>query len=103
MKNNLSPFAASIASGLEEAITHAKGGHVPGVRITEVLDVKRIRTKLGMTQEQFAETYHISAGTVKGWEQKRRSIDSTAAALLRTIDCYPEHVREAQKKLVRDT
>lgn len=98
MKNKTSPFAASIAAGLEEAIMHVKGEHVPGIRVTEVPDVKSIRTKLGMTQEQFAATYHISAGTVKGWEQKRRSIDSTAAALLRTIESYPEQVRDAQKK-----
>ena len=36
MKNKLSPFAASIAAGLEEAITHAKGEPVPGIRVTEV-------------------------------------------------------------------
>lgn len=33
MKNKLSPFAASIAAGLEEAITHAKGEPVPGIRV----------------------------------------------------------------------
>lgn len=33
MKNKLSPFAASIAAGLEEAITHAKGEAVPGIRV----------------------------------------------------------------------
>ena len=98
MKNKLSPFVASIAAGLEEAITHAKGDPVPGIRVDEVPDVKHIRKKLGMTQEQFAANYHISAGTVKGWEQKRRSIDATAAALLRTIESYPDQVREAQKK-----
>ena len=65
MKNKLSPFAASIASGLVEAIAYTKGENVPGVRATEVPDVKSIRIKLGMTQEQFAATYHISAGTVK--------------------------------------
>ena len=35
MKNKLSPFAASIAAGLEEAITHAKGEPVAGIRVTE--------------------------------------------------------------------
>ena len=96
MTNKLSPFAASIASGLVEAIAYAKGESVPGIRATEVPDVKSIRLKLGMTQEQFAAAYHISAGTVKGWEQRRRKIDATAAALLRTIEKYPEQVREAQ-------
>lgn len=52
MKNNLSPLAASIAAGLEEAISHAKGDPVPGIRVTDVPDVKRIRTKLGLSQKQ---------------------------------------------------
>ena len=33
MKNKLIPFAASITAGLEEAITHAKGEAVPGIRV----------------------------------------------------------------------
>ena len=98
MKNKTSSFAMSIAAGLEEAIAFTKGEEIPGVRVTEVPDVKRIRTKLGMTQEQFAAAYHISPGTVKGWEQKRRKIDATAAALLRTIEKFPDQVSEAQRK-----
>ena len=98
MKSKLSPLAASIAAGLEESIAYVRGEEVPGIRVTEVPDVKRIRKKLGMTQEQFAQAYHISAGTVKGWEQKRRNIDSPAAALLRTIEIFPDQVREAQIK-----
>ena len=68
MKNKLSPFAASIAAGLEEAITHAKGEQVPGIRVNEVPDVKRIRTKLGMTQEQpiTFQPVPLRAGSKKG-------------------------------------
>src|SRR5262249_15261697 len=34
-------------------------------------DVKAIRTKLSMTQEQFAEAFHLSIATVRDWEQGR--------------------------------
>ena len=86
-----------IKQGLQEAIAHAKGeGAGVQVHYPRPVDVKALRARVGMTQEQFAATYHISAGTVKGWEQRRRKIDATAAALLRTIEKYPEQVREAQ-------
>ena len=38
MNNKLSPVAHSIAAGLEEAITHAKGEQVPGIRASDVPD-----------------------------------------------------------------
>ena len=48
MKNKLSPFAASIAAGLEEAITHAKGAQVPGI-------LQNILTKSGKRKKPTPE------------------------------------------------
>jgi hypothetical protein len=45
MKNKLSPFAASIAAGLQEAITHAKGEPVPGIRVIENTPTKSVKRK----------------------------------------------------------
>ena len=46
----------NIKQGLQEAIAHAKGD-VRGVRVhrPREVDVKAVRAKVGMTQEQFAE------------------------------------------------
>lgn len=93
-----SPFADALMAGLEDALAHARGEEVPGIRITEIPDVKAIRTKLGLSQNEFAAAFHLSPGTVKGWEQGRRKIDTTAVALLRTIEENPEAVRQAQAK-----
>ena len=70
---------------------------VTGVNVVEVevTDVKEIRLKLNMTQEQFSSTFRIPSGTVKGWEQKRRGMDATSAAFLRVIEKYPEQVKDA--------
>src|SRR5262249_24847287 len=49
-------------------------------------DVKAIRTKLSMTQEQFAEAFHLSIATVRDWEQGRFQPDRSARTLLRIIE-----------------
>ena len=94
-----SPFAEAIMAGLEEAVAYTSGKTVPGIRVTEAPDAKQIRTQLGMSQSEFSAAFGIPSGTVKGWEQKRRKVDATAAALLRVIEKYPDHVRRAQEPL----
>lgn len=58
-------------------------------------DVKALRTRLGMTQEQFARTYRLPVGTVRDWEQGRTRPDAPAQALLAVIEREPEAVRRA--------
>ena len=58
----MSKAANSIRKGLEEAVAYAKGrGAKKGYRVhvPEHVDVKAIRTKLGMTQQAFAGTFRI--------------------------------------------
>ncbi|MDQ3692057.1 MAG: helix-turn-helix domain-containing protein [Chloroflexota bacterium] len=51
---------------------------------------KRIRQRLQMTQEQFAEGFQVPLGTLRDWEQGTRRPDSAARTLLRIIDRNPE-------------
>jgi putative transcriptional regulator len=87
-----------LKAGLEEAITHAKGQKTPG-RIRRVyvpsIDVARLREKLGLSQEDFADTFGMSVGTLRGWEQRRREPDGPARVLLTVIDKEPEAVLRA--------
>ncbi|MBA2521233.1 MAG: helix-turn-helix domain-containing protein [Chloroflexia bacterium] len=53
---------------------------------------KRIRQRLQMTQEQFAEGFQVPLGTLRDWEQGTRRPDSAARTLLRIIDRKPELV-----------
>ena len=64
-------------------------------RMRRPTDVKALRNRLGMTQEQFARAYRLPLGTVRDWEQGRTRPDAPAVALLAVIDREPEAARRA--------
>src|SRR5208337_5447255 len=94
----MSPFARDILEGLHRALAHAKGKPTPGTveHVIVVPDVKAIREGLGLSQSEFSDTYNIPLPTLKGWEQRRRNPDATAAAYIRTIALFPKETRRAQ-------
>lgn len=53
----------------------------------------KVRRKLGISQNEFAALFGISAGTLRGWEQKRRRPAGAAALLLRVAERHPDLVR----------
>ena len=55
-------------------------------------NVFELRTKLGMTQEEFATLYSIPIGTLRDWEQRRKRPDATARAYLKIIERDPKAV-----------
>jgi putative transcriptional regulator len=57
--------------------------------------VKTLRQRLGMTQEQFAHNYRLPIGTVRDWEQGRSRPDAPAQALLMVIEREPAAVQRA--------
>jgi putative transcriptional regulator len=61
-------------------------------------NVKRLREKLALTQEEFASTYRIPVGTLRDWEQCRKNPDATARAYLTVIARNPEMVAEWLKR-----
>jgi putative transcriptional regulator len=65
---------------------------IPG--LTPVPNVKKLREKLGLTQEAFAATYRIPVGTLRDWEQCRKNPDAPARAYLTVIARNPEAVAE---------
>jgi putative transcriptional regulator len=61
---------------------------------------KRAREKQGMSQVEFARTYHISHGRLRDIEQGRGVREDTAlVAYLRVIEESPETVQRALKDL----
>lgn len=60
-----------------------------------VPNVRSLRRKLNLTQEQFAHTFHLSLGAVRDWEQGRNQPDHAARALLRVIEFNPALVQQA--------
>ena len=58
-------------------------------------DVRKIRTKLGLSQSEFALLIGVSVATLQNWEQGRRRPEGPARALLRIAAKHPDAVLEA--------
>lgn len=59
------------------------------------MEVKRIRSKLHVSQSQFAMMIGVSKATLQNWEQGRREPEGPAKAFLRVVDKRPDAVLEA--------
>jgi len=86
----------SIKRGLLEAIEHAEG-RAPETRIhrPRQVDVRALRAKVGMTQEQFAARFGFSTATLRHWERGDRTPHGPALVLLNVIDHNPAAVIDA--------
>ena len=78
-----------IMAGLQDAIAFVQGDTTRG-RIAAGPDVKAIRAKTRLSQTKFAESLRVPVGTVRDWEQHRRSPDAPARTLLGMVDADPE-------------
>ncbi|MSV30018.1 MAG: helix-turn-helix domain-containing protein [Bryobacterales bacterium] len=59
------------------------------------MEVKVVRAKLGASQSEFALMIGVSVGTLRNWEQGRRTPDGPALALLRVAAKDPGAVAAA--------
>ena len=87
-----------ILKSARQALAYAEGRAEPSayiVHVPEELDVKAIRSKIGMSQEEFARHFGVSKRTVQDWEQRRRRPAGPSRALLVVIEREPEAVRRA--------
>lgn len=91
-------IADGILRGLNQALAFAEGTAKKGscvVHIPSEIDVKAIRGRLGMTQQEFAVSFGFSVNTVRHWEQGRRVPEGPTRAYLLVIDREPKAVRKA--------
>jgi putative transcriptional regulator len=87
----------SILRGLEEAVAFAVGNADESkycVHVPRQIDVREIRAKLGMTQQQFAREFGFSVNTLRHWEQGKRQPEGPTRAYLLVIDQAPDTVRK---------
>jgi DNA-binding transcriptional regulator YiaG len=70
-----------------------------GVRATAIarspVDVRAIRQRLGLSQEQFAIRYGLDLAALQNWEQGRTSPDTATTSYFRAIAARPVEVAEA--------
>ncbi len=57
--------------------------------------VRALRSRLGLSQAQFAQRFGFTVDTVQQYEQGRRTPSGPASTLLRVIDADPEAVIRA--------
>jgi putative transcriptional regulator len=62
------------------------------------VDVRQLRERLALTQEQFALRYGIDLDALQNWEQGRRAPDATAQSYLRVIERNPVEAARAQEE-----
>jgi DNA-binding XRE family transcriptional regulator len=61
----------------------------------DAVDVRAIRERLGLTQEEFAVRFGLGLDTVQNWESDRRQPDRTARSYLTAISRIPDRIQEA--------
>lgn len=95
----MSKAGEKILRGAREALAHARGeGGVHKthkVLIPDHVEVAGIRANLGLSQQQFADRFGFSVGSVRNWEQGIRQPEVAARVLLTIIDRNPRAVLRA--------
>jgi putative transcriptional regulator len=87
-----------IKAGLDDARAYLEGSADKRryrVNVPDIVDVKKIRTQLGLSQEVFAATYGFKLSAVRDWEQGRRRPERSARILLKVVQKEPEAVTRA--------
>ena len=80
-----------LKQSLKEAKAIKAGEMKASRRFTvDPIDVKAVRAKTGLSQNEFAQMIQISTRTLQNWEQKRRNPTGPAAALLKIVSAEPE-------------
>jgi putative transcriptional regulator len=65
------------------------------VHVPDTVDVRKIRARLGLSQEAFAEAYGFAVSAVRDWEQGRRTPERSARILLKIVEKEPDAVTRA--------
>ncbi len=57
--------------------------------------IRTARTKLGLSQAEFAARFRVPVGTLRDWEQARVTAPNFAVAYIRVIGQHPDLVARA--------
>lgn len=94
----MSTLGKRLIQSAKEARTIARGDAVPKsykMHIPTEIDVRAVRAKLKLTQEEFSIRFGLTLARVRDWEQGRSSPDSAARAYLTVIEREPKAVARA--------
>ncbi|MBF0182153.1 MAG: helix-turn-helix domain-containing protein [Magnetococcales bacterium] len=84
------------AQGLAEIDEYLRGKE-QNLRVTKIpgdIDVKMIRHRVNLTQEEFSSKFGFPVSTLRNWEQGRRKPEGAARILLKIIATKPDMVHQ---------
>jgi putative transcriptional regulator len=79
---------------LLESVKQMRRGEAARVTRVDVPPAAEARSRVGLSQQDFARLLGVSARTLQDWEQGRRKPTGAAKTLLRVAFSHPEVLRE---------
>jgi putative transcriptional regulator len=96
----MSKLGDELVRSMAQALAHAQGKHA-GARVHKVAigpeEIQMARKSLGLSQDEFANAFGVSASTLRKWEQGQRAPTGAAKTLLKIITREPKAVIRALK------
>jgi putative transcriptional regulator len=94
----MTKFGERMIQAAREGRAIARGEADPAtyrVFVPSEVDVRKIRRRMKLSQDEFATKFGLPVATVREWEQNRRRPEGAARVLLRVIDREPDAVSRA--------
>jgi putative transcriptional regulator len=94
----MSKLGKKLIAAANEGVAIARGEADPAsyrLHVPRKINVRAMRRKLRMTQEEFALRYGFTLARVRDWEQDRSAPDGAVRAYLKVIEREPEAVERA--------
>jgi len=82
-------------------LTKAELAKFKRVHPIETIDVKAVRQKMNVSQEQFASYFGVNVKTLRDWEQHRHSPNPTARNFLLVVAKEPRMVQRILSAVVK--
>ena len=98
IKNKHSKMGKRLIAAVKEVVDHVEGRAALPMRYVEVpedVDVRAVRSKLGLSQAEFSRRYALRPRSLQEWEQGRRRPESAVRAYLTVIARNPDAVGKA--------
>lgn len=92
MNDELEQFQKDLLTSVRQ-MKAGKAARVTRVTLTAAAEA---RTKVGLSQNDFARLLGVSLRTLQDWEQGRRQPTGAARTLLRVASQHPEALRDLQ-------
>jgi len=84
-------FYDDLSTSLNQALAIANGNTQPSRQFShDIPNIKLIRSKTGLSQQQFANKLNISPRTLQNWEQGIRNPTGATITLMRLLDKQPD-------------